>query len=161
VAALKSTLSSRMSKGMEHAIATIFLPRTTARHIPDIPGWGFVFQQDDALVHWARDTVAFLDRKVRDFISPILWSPNSPDLNSGDYSIWSVGLMQEKVNRSRIASVNELEMCLIDEWGRYEQSIVDAAIASSGAVVSALEAMERGTLWAPSIKFQLFCPVAT
>src|SRR6218665_1812710 len=113
---------------MEHAIATIFLPRTTARQIPDIPGWGFVFQQDDALVHRTRDTVAFLDRNVWDFSSPTLWSLNSPDLNPDDYSIWSVGLIQENVRRSRIANVNELEMCLIDEWGRFDQSIVDCIV---------------------------------
>jgi len=56
--------------------------------------------------------------------------------------------MQEKVYRSRIhvANVNELEMHLIDEWGRFDQSIVDAAIATSGAVVSALDvSVERGT----------------
>ena len=39
--------------------------------------------------------------------------------------------MQEKVYRSRIANVNELEMRLIDEWGRFHQSIVDAAVAPS------------------------------
>ena len=54
--------------------------------------------------------------------------------------------MQEKVYRSRIANVNELEMRLIDEWGRFDQSIVDAAIAARGAVVSALVFVERGTL---------------
>ena len=54
--------------------------------------------------------------------------------------------MQEKVYRSRIANVNELEMRVIDEWGSFDQSIVDAAIAASGAVVSALVAVERGTL---------------
>ena len=54
--------------------------------------------------------------------------------------------MPEKVYRSRIANVNELEMCLFDEWRSFDQSIVDAAIASSGAVVSALMPMERGTL---------------
>ena len=43
--------------------------------------------------------------------------------------------MPEKVYRFRIANVNELEMLLIDEWGRFNQSIVDAAIAASGAVV--------------------------
>ena len=55
--------------------------------------------------------------------------------------------MQEKVYRStcRLANVNELEMRLIDEWGRFEQSIVDAANAASGAVVAALVSMERGT----------------
>ena len=74
------------------------------------------------------------------------WSPNSPDLNPDDHSIWSVGLMQGTVYRSRIANVNELEMHLIDKWGRFDQSIVDAAIAASGAVVSALVFVERGTL---------------
>ena len=34
---------------------------------------------------------------------------------------------------------------LIDEWGRFDQSIVDAAIAASGTVISALVAVERGT----------------
>src|SRR6218665_2667416 len=140
----KSILSSRVSKGMEHTIATIFLPGTTARHIPNIPGWGFVFQPDDALVHRTLETVAFPDRKVRDFISPTLWLPNSLDLHP--FSIWSVGLMQKKVYRSRIPNVYELEMCLIDGWGCFDQSIVDAAIASSGAIFSALVAMEWGTL---------------
>jgi len=54
--------------------------------------------------------------------------------------------MQGKVYRSRIAKVNELEMCLIDQWGRFDQSIVDAAIVASGAVVSALVFVELGTL---------------
>src|SRR6218665_739061 len=129
---------------MEHTIATIFLPRTTARHIPDIPGWGFVFQQDDALLHRTRDTVAFLDLKVRDFISPTLWSPNSLDLNPDDYSI----------------NANALEMCLIDEWRSFDQSIAGAAIASSGAVLSALEAMHgaRHTLSSKhKVSAILFC----
>src|SRR6218665_3549509 len=134
---------------MGHTITKIFLPRSyTARHmpIPKIPGFGVVFQLDGALAHRARDTVAFLERKKPDFVFLTLWSPNSPDLNTDDYSIWSVGLMQGKVYQSRIANVNELEMRLIDEWGRFDQSIVDAAIAASGAVVSALVAVERGTL---------------
>src|SRR6218665_418128 len=88
----------------------------TVRHIPKILGLGFVFQQDGALAHRAR---AFLEQEVPDFVSPTLWSPNSPDLNPDDYGIWSVGLMQEKVYRSRTANVNELEMRLIDEWRRF------------------------------------------
>jgi len=54
--------------------------------------------------------------------------------------------MQEKVYRSRIANVNELQMRLIDEWERFDQSIVDVATAASGAVISALVSVERGTL---------------
>jgi len=49
-----------------------------------------VFQQDGAPAHRARDTVAFLEREMPDFIPSTLWPPNSPDLNPVDYSIWSV-----------------------------------------------------------------------
>jgi len=89
-------------------------------------GGGFVFQQDGELAHLARDTVHFLERKVPDFISPTLWTLNSPDLNPVDHSIWSV--LQEKVYRSTIANVSELDMRLINERGLFVQSIVDAAI---------------------------------
>src|SRR6218665_969601 len=61
----------------------------SARYIPDIQGRGLVFQQDGALEHRARDTVAFLELKVPDFIPPTLWPPNTPELNPVDYSIWS------------------------------------------------------------------------
>ena len=54
--------------------------------------------------------------------------------------------MQEIVYQTRIANVNELQMRLIDEWGRFDQSIVDAGIAASGAVVSVLVSVQRGTL---------------
>ena len=63
-----------------------FLAQKLLSDIPDFP-WDFVFQQDGALVHQACDTVAFLERKVPDFISPTLWPPNSSDLNPVDYSI--------------------------------------------------------------------------
>src|SRR6218665_2034493 len=102
---------------MGHTIATISCQEATVRHIPDIPGRGFVFQQDDELAHRARDTAAFLERKVPDFISPTLWPPNSTDLNPVDHSIWSV--LQEKVYRSTIANVSELDMRLINERGRF------------------------------------------
>lgn len=99
--------------------------------LPDIrrisQGEFFVFQQDGAPAHRARDTVSFLERETPDFIPPTLWPPNSPDLNPVDYSIWSV--LQEKVYRSRIANVDELKTRLIDEWARFDQSIVDAAIS--------------------------------
>jgi len=130
MAALKSILLSQMSKWMKHSLLSRQSSgqEATARHtcIPDIPGWGFAFQQDGALAHRARDTAVFLERKVPDFILPTLWPPNSPDLKPVDQaSIWSV--LQEKVYRSRIANVNELKRRLIDEWGRFDQSIVDTA----------------------------------
>src|SRR6218665_260352 len=113
---------------MGHTRATISCQEATVRHILDIPGWGSVFQQNGQLAHRARDNVAFLERKVPDFISPTLWPPNSPDLNPVDHSIWSV--LQESVYRSTIANVSELDMRLINERGRFVQSIVDAAMHS-------------------------------
>jgi len=87
----------------------------------------FVFQQDGAPAHRARDTITFLEQQTPDFIPPTLWPPNSPDLNPVDYSIWSV--LQEKVYRSKITDVDELKARLMDEWAQFEQSIVDAAIS--------------------------------
>jgi len=50
----------------------------------------FVFQQDNAPSHRAKDT-ALLGQKTPDFmIPPALWPPNSPDLNPVDYTVWSV-----------------------------------------------------------------------
>src|SRR6218665_1436768 len=120
---------------MGHTRATISCQEATVRHNPDIPWWGFVFQQDGELAHRARDIVAFLERKVPDFISPTLWPPNSPNLNPVDHSSWSV--LKEKVYRSTIANVSELDMRLINERGRFVQSIVDAAIVQWHRRISA------------------------
>ena len=38
-----------------------------------------------------------------DFIKPLLWPPNSPELNPVDYKVWSV--LQERVHRSQIHDV--------------------------------------------------------
>ena len=60
--------------------------------IRDITDEYFIFQQDSAPAHRARDTVALLETETPDFIPPTLWPPNSPDLNPVDYKIWSVML---------------------------------------------------------------------
>src|SRR6218665_1029151 len=135
MAAVKSILSSRVSKSMGHTRATISCQEPTVRHIVEIPVWVFVFQQDSELALRARDTVAFLERKVPDFISPTLWPPNSQDLNPVDHSICSV--LQEKVYLSTIANVSELDMRLINQRGSFVQSIVDAAIVQWRRRISA------------------------
>ena len=56
---------------------------------------GHVFQQDSTPAHRARETVQLLQQETPQFISPIQWPPNSPDLNLVDYRIW--GWMQERV----------------------------------------------------------------
>jgi hypothetical protein len=94
--------------------------------IKQVSGPLFTFQQDSAPAHRARDTIAFLSRETPDFISPLLWPPNSPDLNPVDYRIWSV--LQERVYRTRIRDVGHLKERLIEEWQRFGQKIINRAI---------------------------------
>src|ERR1051325_7171055 len=75
--------------------------------IREISGEFFTFQQDSAPAHKARETVKLLQRSTPDFVFPLLWPPNSPDLNPVDYKIWSV--LQERVYRSRIRDVSHLK----------------------------------------------------
>ena len=53
--------------------------------IKQISGNEFVFQQDSASAHHARETVELLRRETSYFISPEQWPPNGPDLNPVDY----------------------------------------------------------------------------
>ena len=94
--------------------------------IREISGEFFTFQQDSAPAHRARETVELLQRSTPDFISPLLWLPNSPDLNPVDYKIWSI--LQERVYRSRIRNVSHLKERLVEEWSQFDQSIVDCAL---------------------------------
>ena len=45
----------------------------------------YVFQQNSAPTHSARQTVQLLRRKTVEFSVPDMWPPNSPDLNPVDY----------------------------------------------------------------------------
>src|SRR6218665_4135045 len=113
-------------KLMGHTTATTSLPRTYCQAYSGYPKEDFCLPTGRRPAHRARDTIVFLEQRVPYFIPQRLWPPNSSDLNPFDYSIWSV--LQEKVYRSRIANVDELKTRLIDEWARFGQSIVDAAI---------------------------------
>jgi len=68
--------------------------------IRQISGEFFIFQQDSAPAHRARDTINLLERDTPAFISPDLWPPNSPDLNPVDYKVW--GVMQHRVYQTKI-----------------------------------------------------------
>jgi hypothetical protein len=94
--------------------------------IRDIAGEFFIFQQDSAPAHRARETVELLQHSTPGFITPLHWPPNSPDLNPVDYKIWSV--LQERVYRGRIRDVNHLKERLVEEWSLFNQGIVDRAV---------------------------------
>jgi len=85
-----------------------------------------VFQQDSAPAHRARGTVELLTVETPEFIPPMLWPPNSPDLNPVDYKVWSV--MQEKVYKKRIKDIDKLRACILTAWDEMDRRIIDAAI---------------------------------
>jgi len=64
----------------------VFLCQHLLPAIRSVAGNFFTFQQDNAT---ARATVEFLSRSTPDFISPLLWLPNSPDINPVDYKVWA------------------------------------------------------------------------
>ena len=82
----------------------------------------YVFQQDSVPVHRAREAVDLFTKETPDFIRLTLWPPNSPDLNTVDYKVWSV--MQEKVytrNESRISTK-------FTAWDELVQRVIDTAV---------------------------------
>jgi len=90
-----------------------------------VAGNAYVFQQDSAPAHRARETVELLRRETPDFIQPDFWPPNSPDLNPVDYKIWAT--IQQRIYQTKIHTV-ELKQRLIDVWCGLEQNVIDTAI---------------------------------
>jgi len=77
----------------------ILLKKQLLPIIRRISGDMFIFQQDNAPAHRARDTVEFLKRETPAFIGPDLWPSNSPDLNPVDYKVWAT--MDQRSTRER------------------------------------------------------------
>jgi len=70
--------------------------------------------------------VEFLERETPKFISPLLWPPNSPDLNPVDYSVWSI--LQEKVYKTRTTALDDLEHRIRTEWAKLDHDVIAAAV---------------------------------
>ena len=90
----------------------VLLQKEMLPAIRSVAGELFIFQQDSAPAHRARETVLLLEREIPRFISPDLWPPNSPDLNPVDYKVW--GVMQERLYKLPIKDVSELKQRLIE-----------------------------------------------
>jgi len=86
----------------------------------------FVFQQYSVPSHRAKDTVALLDQQTPEFIPPALWPPNSPDLNSVDYTVW--GVLQKRVYRTKISDVDELKRRINSEWAALSHAVIERAV---------------------------------
>jgi len=75
----------------------------------------------------ARKTVECRKVETPDFILSNFWPPNSRDLNPVDYKIW--GLLQERVYKTSIKDVDELQRRIAEEWDKLDQRIIDKAVA--------------------------------
>ena len=95
--------------------------------ISDLTGDFFIFQQDNAPVHRARETVQLLTCESPDFIALALWPANIPDLNPVDYHIWGSCSVC-----SRIHDVDHQKSRLIEEWEHF-QVFIDKAISNSNS----------------------------
>ena len=104
----------------------------------------YTFQQDGAPAHRARETVELLTMASPDFIPPNLWPPNSPDLNPVDYKI--LGVMQEKVYKTKIRDIEELRERIINAWEEFDQLVIDAAIGKWRTRLEACVKAEGGHL---------------
>ena len=82
----------------------------------------FIFQQDSAPAHRARDTIELLRHETADFIGPA----NSTNLSSADYRICR--LIQKRVYQTAIRDTDDLKQCLTCDWAELKQSVVDKAI---------------------------------
>ena len=92
--------------------------------LPDIgrvSGDWYIFHHDSASAHRARATVEFLERETPQFISPLLWPPNSPD-----YSVWSI--LQEKVYKTRITDIDDLKHRIRTESAKLDHAVIAAAV---------------------------------
>jgi len=94
----------------------VLLSQQMLSAIKHVAGDTFVFQQDNAPSHRAKDTTKLLQQETLDFIGPDLWPSNSPDLHLADYKIW--GVMQQRVYECHVNSVYELKQRLVEVWNR-------------------------------------------
>jgi len=71
-------------------------------------------------------TVEFLERETPEFISPLLWPPNSPYLNSFEYIVWSI--LQEKVTKTRITDLDDLKHRIRTEYAKLDHVVIAAVV---------------------------------
>jgi len=61
------------------------------------------------------------------FIEPLTWPPNSPDINPVNYAIW--GAHQQRVYHQRqLKTVEELKRAIVTEWQKFSQRFIDNSI---------------------------------
>ncbi|PIC32571.1 hypothetical protein B9Z55_012846 [Caenorhabditis nigoni] len=99
----------------------------------------YIFQQDGAPAHRAKDTQKWCKDNFPEFISAAEWPASSPDLNPLDYAIW--GYLTQKVSTKNYSSLKALKDALVKAWEdlqpEYLRVVVDAFPKRLRAVIEA------------------------
>jgi len=70
--------------------------------------------------------------KLPEFISPLLWSPNSLDLHPVDCSVRAenrqLGILQVKVYRTRNIDLDDLKHRIRTEWTKLDCAVIAAVV---------------------------------
>ncbi|XP_061516646.1 uncharacterized protein LOC133393851 [Anopheles gambiae] len=69
-------------------------------------GRPYVFQRDSAPCHTGSKTIKWLVANFKDFTTPNVWPPSSPELNTMDYFVW--GVVERDTNRTSSNTKAEL-----------------------------------------------------
>uniref|UniRef100_A0A914CVH4 Tc1-like transposase DDE domain-containing protein n=1 Tax=Acrobeloides nanus TaxID=290746 RepID=A0A914CVH4_9BILA len=88
----------------------------------------WVYQQDSAPSHKAKETQRWLRENVPDFITVLDWPPYSPDLNPLDYSI--LGYIKSIACTKPHESVKSLKKAIRKAWDEMPDEIVKRVMDS-------------------------------
>lgn len=88
----------------------------------------WVFQQDSAPSHKAKDTQQWLRDNVPDFINVKEWPPYSPDLNPLDYTVW--GYLEAKACEKAHTSIKSLKKAIEKAWNEMPDEMVERMVNS-------------------------------
>ena len=99
----------------------------------------WVYQQDSAPSHKAKETQRWLRENVPEFITILEWPPYSPDLNLLDYAIWgyiesivcakpheTVKSLKKAIKKAWDEMPDEMVQRVVDSWPGRLQACVDA-----------------------------------
>ena len=88
-------------------------------------GAPWTFQQDSAPSHDSRMTQRWIQAHIPAFISKEGWPSRNPDLNSLDFSVWSI--LENKACQTSHNSLDNLKAKLQREWALISQEVMCAS----------------------------------
>jgi len=81
-------------------------------------------RNDDVNVTWLKNAV-FARRETTEFILPLPWPPNSPDLNPVDLSVWEI--LQDKVYKTCMTDL-DVKHRIRTDWAKLVHAVIAASV---------------------------------